>query len=55
MDKEDREYLMLLVRERLRGWTEIPPDSVIKEIVYDLWDEIQVILDKQKREAYIRK
>lgn len=55
MDKEDREYLMSLVRERLRGWVEIPSDNVIKEIVYDLWDEIQVILRKQEQEAYIRK
>lgn len=55
MDKEDREYLMLLVRERLRGWVELPPDNVIKEIIYDLWEEFQVIVDRQKREEYIRK
>ncbi len=55
MDKEDRAYLMQLIRERLRGWIEIPPDKVLKEIVYDMWDEIRIILDRQKQEAYIRK
>lgn len=48
MDKEDMEYLMLLVRERLRGWVELPPDQVIKEIIYDIRDELKVIEDKAK-------
>jgi hypothetical protein len=43
MSKEDIEYLMLLIRERLRGWVEIPPDKVIREIIDDLWAEFEVI------------
>lgn len=48
MDKEDIEYLMLLVRERLRGWVEIPPDHVIKEIIYEIRDELRVIQEKER-------
>lgn len=55
MDKEDREYLMLLVRERLRGWVEIPPDNIIKEIIYDLWEEFRVIQDKERWKTKIEK
>lgn len=51
MDKEDREYLKLLIRERLRGWVEIPPDNVINNIINDLWDEFRVIQEKTKWQA----
>lgn len=55
MDKEDMEYLMLLVRERLRGWVEIPPDHVIKAIIYDIKEELGVIQDKQKWKSKLEK
>ena len=55
MDKEDREYLMLLVRERIRGWCEIPPDNVIKEILYDLWEEFKVIQDRSRYANHTRR
>jgi hypothetical protein len=48
MDKEDREYLRNLIRERLRGWVEIPPDTVLNEIIADMWDEFKVIQDKER-------
>jgi hypothetical protein len=48
MDKEDREYLRLLIRERLRGIVEIPPDNILNEIIKDLWDEFLVIQDKDR-------
>lgn len=49
MSKEDREYLKLLIRERLRGWVEIPPDKIINEIIDDLWVEFEVIYGDHTR------
>lgn len=49
MSKEDREYLRLLIREELRGWVEIPPDSVLNKIIEQLWAEFEVIYANDAR------
>lgn len=51
MSKEDREYIRTLIRERLRGIVEIPPDNILNEIIADLWDEFLVI---QNRDRWMR-
>lgn len=48
MSKEDREYIRTLIRERLRGIVEIPPDNILNEIIADLWDEFLVIQTRDK-------
>lgn len=54
MSKEDRQYMITLIQEHLRGWVEIPPDKIIIEIIDDLWDEFEIIQYRMKSENVVR-
>lgn len=49
MSKEDRLYLRNVVRELLRGYVEVPPDTVIDMILDDLWIEFEVMYANDTR------
>lgn len=55
MSKEDIQYLITLIQMRLRGWVEVPPDNVIRQIIDDMWEEFGVIQHRRDKEAQLKK